>query len=380
MPTTRFRILLLHDAAILGGAERSIELLAVSLDRARFEPVVGLCEPGPFHERLKTAGIRVLRVELARIAPFHPIRWLLGARRLAQVIRAEGIALVHGNTPRSNLYAWLAARLAGVPVIWQMRNVLEPGMWDVERVLQSLPDRIVCNSEAVRARFGPASPQRGPVVIHTGVDTVRFRPLEEAQRGRVRRELGLGNEIAVALVGRISHKQGQEEFIRAARLISDKRPDFRFFIVGGAPRSDDRQWERRCRDLARELSLEKTVSFLGHRDDPERLMPAMDVLAFPSRFEAFSRGVLEAMSCGVPVVAANVGGMPEAVDDGKTGRLVPPLDPDALAAAVLEAAEPANRREWGTAARKRAAQRFSAQSTALKMQDVYLDLLEPRRP
>ncbi|MBI4386193.1 MAG: glycosyltransferase [Elusimicrobia bacterium] len=405
-PQERYRILHLHDHAIVGGAERSIALLAEPRGRGRFEAIVGLGGRGAFEEVLKQAGIPAALVEIPSLRFWRFDRWLWHSWRLARWMREQRVDLVHGHTPRSNLYAWLAGRLAGVPVVWHLRNVLEPGMRDVEKWLKKWPDTILCNSEEVRRRLEPGKPgsadfsrgarraisawHRGQgstssscgagraEVIYTGVDTERFSPLGPEERSRVRREMELReSQIAVAIVGRIGSKQGHEEFLLAASRVVGKRPDCVFFVVGGAQFPEDGPHEARARSLVRELGLEGRVVFTGHIEAVAPTVGAMDILVFPSRFEAFSRAVLEAMACARPIVASWVGGMLEAVVDGETGRLVPPRDAESLAEAILElAADLGKRARWGRAARARAEELFSARRTLDATQEVYRRLLE----
>lgn len=374
-PKSIYRILFLHDQAVIAGAEKSLLLLAGGLDRARFEPLFAIGEKGPFVQLLAENGIRVADYGFPRLRRSRPDRWVLHAYRLARWMRRHGIDLVHGNTPSSNLHAWLAGRLAGIPVVWQMRNVLEAGMRDVERTLQWAPDAILCNSAAVAARFRPDPRVR---VVYTGVDTERYSPLPSDERAEIRSALGIAEEqVAVGIAGRIGSKQGHETFLRAARVVAGDRPQARFFVIGSAQFSEERRREADAQALAVELRIDDSVTFLGHRDDMERVMPAMDILAHPSWFEAFSRSVLEAMSCGTPVIGSRVGGIPEAIADGITGRLVEPGDPEALAQALLELIDdPDKRRAWSEASRSRAMNEFPVARTVQETSAVYLDLLE----
>ncbi len=378
LPKSRYRILFLHDHAVLGGAEGSLLLLASSFDRSLFEPVIALAEDGPLHGRMAGARVRSVRLDFPALHRYRVDRWLWHSWRLARWIRAQQVDLVHGNTPRSNLYAWLAGRLAGVPVLWHMRNVLESGMWDIEAMLWRLPDAILCNSRAVRSRFGAEVPPDRLDVVYTGVDTEKFRPLAPSERDAARAELSLGDgRVGIAVVGNIGTKVAHEEFLEAARKVSASRPGALFFIVGSAKFAQHRALESRLHALVRERGLSDHVRFLGHLDDVGRLMAAMDLLVFPSRFEAFSRALLEAMACGLPAVASDAGGNLEAVADGETGRLVHGVDPERLAEGMLELIDdPDKRRRWGEAARLKAERDFSVAQTARQTERVYVRLLE----
>jgi len=375
LPQPVYRILFLHDQAIIGGAEKSMLLLASGLDRRRFEPLFAIGADGPFRQLLAENGMRTVGCRLPSLHGLRLDRWVLHSWRLARWMRRHGIDLVHGNTPRSNLYAWLAGRLARIPVVWQMRNVLEDGMRDVERILQWAPDAILCNSGAVASRFRPAARVH---VVYTGVDTQRYSPLSAEERAETRSTLGIvEDQVAVGIAGRIGYKQGHEVLLRAARVIAEKRPQARFFVIGSAQFSHEHRHQTDVQALAADLGLEGSVTFLGHRDDMDRVLSAMDILAHPSWFEAFSRTVLEAMACGTPVIGSRVGGIPEAVEDGVTGRLVEPGNPEALAQALLELIDdPGKRRAWSEASRRRAVSEFPVARTVQETSAAYLDLLE----
>jgi D-inositol-3-phosphate glycosyltransferase len=245
-----------------------------------------------------------------------------------------------------------------------------------EREVAADADRVICASEGEKEMlvglYG-ASPQR-VTVVPCGVDTLRFRPM---RRDRVRCKLGLlDDEPIVLYVGRIEALKGIDVLVEAAARIDGA---FRVLVVGG----DEKDLERKddLMALAEELGLQDRVTFLEavpHRDLP-LYYNAADICVVPSYYESFGLVAVEAMACGVPVVASRVGGLKETVVDGRTGYLVPWRCPDPFAERLelLLSNEPL-RRKLGREARS-AAERFRWSEVAARVEDVYHELVSEYR-
>ncbi len=190
-------------------------------------------------------------------------------------------------------------------------------------------------------------------VIPNGVDTERFAPYPDVLA--VRRELGIGPaDPVVGIVAALRPEKNHELFLEVARRVVDQLPAARFLVIGDGPCRE--AMERR----AVELGVADHTLFLGSRSDVPRLLAAMDVFALTSHIEANPMSILEAMSVGRPVVATNVGSIHEAVEDGRTGFLVPPGDADQFAERVLQLlCNPLTRESMGNAARQAAISHWS---------------------
>src|SRR5262249_55821912 len=201
-----------------------------------------------------------------------------------------------------------------------------------------LADRIITSGEAVASIVRAAGiPADRVVAIGPGLDTSRFHP--NISGVAVRAELGLHGP-AVGLVANIRGSKGHAYFLEAARIVLRARPDTTFLIVGDGIGFDD------VRRRVKEMELDSRVIMTGFRRDVPEVMAALDVLVLPSiKSEAMSQVIPQALAVGTPVVGTTVGGTPELVRDGETGRLVPPADAPALAAAILDLlGEPARAR------------------------------------
>jgi glycosyltransferase involved in cell wall biosynthesis len=252
---------------------------------------------------------------------------LRAVRAVRRLIRERQVDLVHTHSSVDSWVGALAARSLGVPVV-RSRHVSIP-IPRRRALVYRLADRVITSGATVAdivARAGV--PRERIAAIHPGVDTTRFHPAVSG--AGVRAELGLTGP-AIGLVANIRGSKGHDDFLEAGRLIARAEPAARLLIVGDGIGFDD--VHRRVRDLG----LEQVVTMTGFRRDIPEVLAALDVLVLPSiRSEAASQVIPQALAVGTPVVATDVGGNPEWIRDGETGRLVPPRDPAALAGAVLD--------------------------------------------
>jgi len=245
-----------------------------------------------------------------------------------------------------------------------------------ERAIAQEADRIICAGEGEKAMLVQAygvAPQR-IAVVPCGVDTLRFRPMKKA---RVRCRLGLPeNKRLVLFVGRIEPLKGIDVLLRAASQVDTP---FRLLVVGGDAKDVDRKGE--LAQLAQELGISRRVTFLdavAHNELP-LYYNAADVCVVPSYYESFGLVALEAMACGVPVVASRVGGLKETVEDGRTGYLVPWRCPEPFAERLeLLLSNDSLRRSHGREARA-SAERFRWSAVASRVEDVYHELVSEYR-
>jgi glycosyltransferase involved in cell wall biosynthesis len=285
-------------------------------------------------------------------------------------MRARGVALVHTHSSIDSWLAGLAAKSLRLPVV-RSRHVTIP----IRRgLVYRLADRVVASGEEAARHVREAGmPADRVLAISAGVDLERFHPGVSGKR--VRAELGLDGPL-VGLVANVRGSKGHRYFLDAAREILRERPDTRFLIVGSGVGFDDVQ--RRIR----ELSLEREVLMLGFRRDVPEILAALDVLALPSiKSEATSQVILQALATGTPVVATTVGGSPEVIRDGTTGRLVPPADAAALARAILDLLrDPDRARDMARAGQAEVRATQSMDAVMARVAAVYTGLLRVGGP
>lgn len=381
MPERPLRVALVNHVARMGGGEYALLSIVERLDRRRVEPLVVLGEQGPLADRLQAAGAEVVVHPLDRSVverrkeslgpaglanPVVLARSLRAAWGLARLLRRRGVDVVHTNSLKAHLLAGLAGRLAGVPVVWHVRDHLSApylpaaAVPPVRLAARLVPRRVVAVSASAARTVG----RRDVVVVHQGIE-LPARTAERPPDGAAR----------VGIVGRIAPWKGQDVFLSAAALLAQEFPEAEF-VLAGAPLFGEDDFERRLRRQASDLGLVERVRFLGFREDVWAVYEELDVVVHASTLaEPYGNVALEAMASRRPLVAAAGGGMLELVEHGRTGLLVPPGDPEALAAAVGGLLRsPEERRRLGDAGRRHVEETFSRDRDAARLTRLWREV------
>lgn len=380
------RVAYVDHTAQFGGAEIALMGLLKQLDRPRWDPLVGLGAAGPLRNWLianrvnvevlclpsALSSVRQSNVTMA--VALSPLRLRSVAEysvSLARFFRRNKIGLVHANSLPSCILAGIAGRLARVPTVWQVHSVVaQPmvsklGVQLMRQLAGWLPRHIICNSEVTAAAFD-VNPD-AVSVIPCGVDSTRFAPNQRVEAKGTQR---------IGMVSRLSPIKGQHVFLRAAQQVGEQNRSARFVLAGTALFGED-VYEAEIREVASEGALAGRVEMLGFVTDVSALIQTLDVIVQPSTApEGFGQIVVEAMMCAKPVIASAAGGSAELIQDGITGRLVPPGDPTALADAICDVlAHPAQAAEMGRRAREKALERYDIRKTTRAIEDVYSRVL-----
>jgi glycosyltransferase involved in cell wall biosynthesis len=334
--------------------------------------VVGASAPGPHVDALARRGIQHVPLAHATraMAPAEDARALV---ELVGLFRRVRPTIVHTHTPKPGIYGRLAARLARVPIVvntvhglyalpedpWPKRAVV----YGLERLAATCSDaELLVTPEDLTTLRRLRVPADRLAVIGNGIDLDRFDPrtVTPDDRAAARRELGAtgDDDVVVGLVGRLVREKGYPEVFEAAARLRPFSPGLRIAVVG--PDEPDKADGLTAAD--RQAAERAGVRFLGARDDVVRLYAGMDIHVLASHREGFPLSPMEAAAMGIPVVATDIRGCRQAVEDGVTGLLVPPRDPDALADAIARlATDPVQRRRLGQAGRRRAQEAFDHQ-------------------
>lgn len=313
--------------------------------------------------------------ECARSVTSFPIAGFARRASFSQ-LRAFGrwchernVALVHTTDLYSNIFFLPGAALAGVPVRIGSRREIAAGKSLAQLALQrasyAFAHHVVANADAVAARLRAEGMGASRIsVIPNGLDLTRFHPRRDASASRT-----------VTMVANLRPGKGHDTLIDAAVLVLRRFPDARFELIG------DGTERGALVERAAQRGVSHAVTFLGHVDDvPARLAEAA-LFTLPSESEAFPNAVLEAMACGLPVVASAVGGIREVVQHGHTGFLVRPRDPGALADRICSLlAEPALAATWGARGRELVEARYSFDRMVTSMTTLYEQALTRRLP
>lgn len=398
------KILFLHSGGAIGGAPVSMLQLAAALPLDRYFPLAVFTHPGPILGIARNLGVSA-RVVPLRSAFFHsahvPVRLRMlvnfslhfwsTVRAARLLVREERPDLVHLNTSVL-IPAAIAIKRERVPLVWHVREVINTGSW-VGRLQASaiarLADCVVVNSSVVAQGFNG----RGRVVrVHNAVDLSRFDQRAMERRDAVRAELAIPPSVpVVGIVGSVQAVKGHYMLVAAARYVLEAVPEAVFLVVGGgAPPGYAGSWkgrlkrrlrlpldeEERMRRMVQRSGLASQFRFAGYRHDIATAIAAIDVLAFPSlAAEGFGRPLIEAMAMSRPVVASDIGPSREILGEG-TGALVPPADPQGLAAALIRFLNDATaREEAGRRGRLRVENGFTLDSHVRAVADIYQDVL-----
>lgn len=385
------KILYLQSTSEIGGSDMTLLRTVEVIDRARFEPHVVLPREGPLVEAFQKAGCKVhFLPSMRRLASRRGFGYLLryaagylpAVWRLARLIQREGIDLVHTNTIH-NLYGFLAARLSQRPHVWHVREIViqsrllrQLEAWLVRR----FSTRFIVMSDAIAEAFRGREIRYPPngVKLYDGIDLEMFHP--DVSGERIRKELGIGEKVPfVGIICRLDPWKGVGVFLDAAALIKKEVPTARFIVCGGkiGGKTDGHEhYEAVLRDRAEALGLGDALFFTGwryrHRDIPE-VYGALDVsVQCPVYPEPYGLVNIEAMACGVPVVAVAEGGPTELCVQGETALLVSPNDPVATAKAVLTLLRnPERARAMGMAGRRRAERLFDRSLCVKALEAIY---------
>ncbi len=351
-----------------GGGETQVLGLTLALAAGGHRAEL-ICDPaGRLWEQATAAGLRC-----------HPIRIrnaidLAAGVKLRAILKRERYDVVHFHTSRAHSMAPLA-RGFGSTLVVTRRMDYRPNRVFAPYLFNRAVDSVVAISGGVADSLAAAGVDRARVtVVHSGVDCERFRPPTSDERADARGALGIADtDFVISAVGALEQRKGHRYLIEAIGAIAASGK-FKCFIAGQGSIHKVLQGE-----IAVIRGLER-IKLLGRIDDPRELLWASDVFAMPSLKEGLGVAALEAMASALPVVASEVGGLREVVEDGRSGIVVPPANAGAIAAAIRRLAESAElRSQMSAAARARAVENYSMETMAARTLALYRECVRKTR-
>lgn len=378
-----------------GGAQHVLEMVLSALE-PEFIPIVALPEDGTFATELRRKHVETVNLPLgtyrsgkktlADMAAFA-LRNVVCAAQLAQVIRRRNVRLVYINGPRCLPAGILAARWTGVPSLFHVHlTMTRASEIFVIRVATPHATEIVACCEAAAAPLLQICPalQRKLHVVYNPVRLLVSRAMSSAQPGATVAAVKNSPRPVIGLVGRICPQKRQDILLQAAARLKNRGVDIQIIFLG-RPRencSEDIAYSGFLKSSAHQLGLEEQVHWAGYQSDPTPYYAMLDVLVIPSTAsEGLPLAALEALQSGIPVIASPIGGIPELINHGVNGLIVPPLNDQALAEAVGRIlTDPALRSRLQLGARATIDSRFSVATFAHAMRDIVLPLCESNRP
>lgn len=371
------RVLYVHHTSRLGGAEYSLIDMLRAMNKRAIVPAIALPSDGPLSERLFQMGVDVYFTPVAKPKRTpNPVRLLENYAGIASGIAgvtyaasSHGAHIIHANSLAAAPCAGPASGLSRTHSVLHLRDMIRPGI--AGNVLLKMFSAVVAVSLSVAEFYG-----RECDVIPSGIDFDRFDT--ETSRSVLKVAACVPRDCRlIGMTGQMVGWKRHADFIRAASRIASVADDVHFIIAGSDVEEGDTGYRSGLEDLADELDLGERIHFAGWVDDMAAFYRCLDVLIHPAVDEPFGRAVVEAMSCGVPVICCDSGGPAGVVSDGTTGLLVPAGDWRALAGAARRLLDDEElRASLADAARKDVRSRFSAELSAFRMMELYISLLD----
>ena len=312
---------------------------------------------GAWFPRVKEVAASVAGFPISGFGRPATLRQLL---RFATWLRQHRIAVIQTCDLYANIFGLIGAAIAGVPVRIGSRRELNPAksarQIRLQRFAYRFATHIVANSPAAVKMLESEGVKLSDIsLIPNGVDLAAYPPREP--RSSIRE---------VVTVANLRPEKSHETLIAAAATLAPSHPSLRFAIIGDGSRLDELQ------ALTRARGVDGVVDFLGHREDVPGLLAAADLFVLPSRSEAFPNSAIEAMAAGLPVIASATGGLLDLIDHGRTGILVPPCDPEALAEAIASLVrDPDRAQRLGAEARADVSSRYGFDRMVHAFEDLY---------
>lgn len=395
MPAGKLNVMHLIADLEIGGAQEVVRTLVEYLALDNCRPVVCTFKDGPLRQEIERAGIKVKVLPPRRYGivalPLFVVDMFRLWRILAQFIKEHQIDVVQTHLLRSLDFLVLLLRYTTRlrAVLWTFHSanfvltethlsrhrwLLKPKRW-IHNRLYRLASPMVDGLIAVSGEVKAAMVQTiglGPdkiTVIYNGVDLKRYTP--HVDKTLLRRRLGLPETAGLlVMIGTLKEAKGHRYMIEAMALLVQSRPDVQLLLVG------DGELRQELQGQVNGLHLNDRIHFLGSRQDVPDLLAAGDIFVLPSLWEGLSIALLEAMATGLPIVASEVSGTVQVIIPGQTGILVPPGEPDRLAAAIGQLlANPGCAQALGAAAKERVTVEFTAQKQAAEHLALYHQLL-----
>jgi glycosyltransferase involved in cell wall biosynthesis len=326
----KIKVIHLVEELTIGGLEKILTSIVLNLDKKKYNVSVWcLREGGFFANKLIKEGfdVKILNILTSR----NP----LSIYKLYKLLKNCKFDIIHTHAYSAGTIGRMSAFLAGIPIIISHNH----SVYDyynryyhfVEWLLSLITDRIICISDIVN-RFANETQRinaKKLMTIHNGIDSEYT--VSEKRTSGLRKELDIPvDHSVICTIAHMEEHKGIKYFLESASLLLQSRNDISFLLVGEGALKEE------LKILCADLKIEKNVIFAGERSDIPEILSLTDIFVLPSLREGLPLTILEAMACGKPVIATNVGGVPEVVKDGVSGILVPPKDTEALHSAMNE--------------------------------------------
>jgi glycosyltransferase involved in cell wall biosynthesis len=366
------RIAYINMVSYIGGAEVSLLELIRGLRGQPYEPYVISSESGVFTEAVASLGVPTILTTMPGFRKRYPWRYAVGVGKLAWELMRRRIDLVHTNCDRALRQAMHACQLSRIPYVCHVRHTGGRYLSAGSVVALNKSSGVIANSAFTGQQCIDAGVDQSRLhVIYNPIDLDLYRKTKALGTSLIK-ELGLSDDVLlIGQIGQIQEEKGHRELVQAASSIVKALPNAHFVIVGAATTPKTEVFLRELQELIANQQLSERFSFVGFRTDVPLILHSLDIMVVPSLVEPFGRVVAEALAANLPVVATNVGGIPEIITDGWDGLLVPARDTDALGDAVIRLGSNPELRGYLSANGLDSVKRFSTESHVSNMAALY---------
>lgn len=379
------KILHIHTLPIISGSGINTFLSMKGIKNDDISMTLACAPGGPLLDLVRDEGMEVITFP-DMVQPIVPLKDITATINLYRHIKKNRYHIVHTHNSKAGFIGRLAAKLAGVPVIIHTVHGFafhdqEP-LWrrmlfrNLERMASAWCDRMIFISRPLIdwALKEKITPSHKFVKIHSGIELDRFQPVSDGEKKQTKIKLGVNPGDPVAgIVSKLWEGKGHKVLIKAFKELRKDLEKAKLFIVGEGYLEDE------LRSYAEELGISKSIVFTGFRSNVSEVMACFDISVLPSFFEGMGRVLLEAMAMKIPVIASNVGGIPDLVKNNKNGILVTPGDVSELAEAMKKLLTNSEMSiSMGESGYQKATETFSAESMNEKILSVYMECLKEK--
>jgi glycosyltransferase involved in cell wall biosynthesis len=360
---------------VIGGTEQHLLDVLPRIDPRRFAvTVVTIRGPGPLDDEMRRRGVTVVHATTRQLRPLSLVAAFFG---IARILRRERPDIVHFFLPEAYFIGGLCAVLLGTR--WRVMSRRSLNLYHqrrrfsatIERWLHRRMDAVLANSNAVAEDLtGEGVSNEKLHTVYSGVDA---EPYAVIDRFAVRSDLAIAEDaIVFVCVANLIPYKGHHDLLEALARAAGRLPETWYLLVVGRDEGIGAQ----LRGHAQELGLEQNTRWMGERTDTPSILIASDIAVLASHEEGLPKSILESMAASLPSVVTGVGGTPEAVIDGVTGKVVEPRNVAALADALVELANDSQKRDrFGSAAKARMEQMFRVETCVARYEEIYDSLL-----
>lgn len=353
----------------IGGISNYILTLSKTLE-AKGVSVVVASSGGNLEKGLVECHIPHRRLDMKTKFEFGP-KAIKSGFRIAEIVKNEGIDIIHAHTRVSQVAACIASKLTGVPYVTTCHGYFKKR---ARGILDTWGRRVIAISAAVRDHLiNDLDVEASRVsLIYSGVDHTRFlRDYSPAEIAAIKKMHGISDGPVIGTIGRLSVIKGQKFLVAAMKDVIAKKPDAQCIILGNG------EEEEPLKELARSLEIEDAVKFIDSCPDTHRYLSIMDVFVFPSLSEGLGIALLEALAAGKASVASRVGGIEDIITDGVNGILVDAANPFEIARAVVRLLDDKVLcKKMGEAGRALVSSKFILDSMADKVSKLYEEVVK----